>query len=616
MEFTASLSTTDATKVFLQIRGKPLPATVDRPPVHFIAVLDHSGSMGSEHRLTNCLDSMRFLTRFLTARDKLSLVMFNDRATIAMKAVTMDSAGAGQLEHNLQKCAAYGGTNISNAIGCLKECVDASTADAAAYKTGILFLTDGHANEGIVAPQALVQMLRAKLADHPTVAVNTIGYSCNHNTELLQTMAEQNAGSYNVVNDRENVATVFGMLLGSMMSCVGSNLRINMPIETTAQPTALRTEAALDGVDTFAGDIYAETDTQILFTTREGLSNIIVRGYDVVAANDIRVEVPIEAASEAVQTQIAVFELRQDVAGLLGRLATGASGPAMQTQMQQEITTMRARCTAAGLDNPLIAMLDQQLKEAAEVLRNNNLTAETRTLLAQNSGYTQMGRGLRATVSATAETFDVHLPAARSPLVSGGSMVDQDPTGVHTTRSVAEDPFMSPAMRHISGLTATLSQACAIPARSAATGLQRQVARHLTPEEIAAAEQTRALFAPAAATVPNLLSPPPISRLQFATGLFATDSAGTTLSAMPQSAPRSPLLGSLNLTTLANPAGILYPDNLPPLVRQIAAPSRQTSNVSDDSQAALGNRMAFNSPLYVPSTPPPSIPAMPPMNLN
>jgi uncharacterized protein YegL len=613
MEFTASRSTTDATKVFLQIRGKPLPATMDRPPVHFIAVLDHSGSMGSEYRLTNCLDSMRFLTRFLTARDKLSLVMFNDRATIAMKAVTMDNAGAGQLEHNLQKCAAYGGTNISNAIGCLKECVDASAADAVAYKTGILFLTDGHANEGIVAPQALVQMLRAKLADHPTVAVNTIGYSCNHNTELLQTMAEQNAGSYNVVNDRENVATVFGMLLGSMMSCVGSNLRVNMPIETTAQPAALRTEAALDGVDTFAGDIYAETDTQILFTTREGLSNILVRGYDVVAATDISVEVPIEAASEAVQTQIAVFELRQDVAGLLGRLAT--AGPATQTQMQQEITTMRARCTAAGLDNPLIAMLDQQLKEAAEVLRNNNLTAETRTLLAQNSGYTQMGRGLRATVSATAETFDAHLPAARSPFLSGASTVDQDPMGVHTTRSVAEDPFMSPAMRHISGLTATLSQACAIPARSAATGLQRQVARHLTPEEIAAAEQTRAFFAPAAAAVPNLLSPPPISRLQFATGLFATDSAGTSLTAMAQSPATSPLLSGRNLSTLANPAGILYPDNLPPLVRQIAAPSRQTSNVSDDSQAALGNRMAFNSPLYAPSTPPPSIPAMPPMRL-
>ncbi len=328
MEFTASRSTTDATKVFLQIRGKPLPTAVDRTPVHFIAVLDHSGSMGSEYRLVNCLDSLRFLTRFLTARDKLSLVMFNDRATIAMKAVTMDSAGAGQLEHNLQKCAAHGGTNISNAIGCLKECVDAG-ASPTAQKTGILFLTDGHANEGVVAPQALVQMLRAKLADHPTVAVNTIGYSCNHNTELLQTMAEQNAGSYNVVNDRENVATVFGMLLGSMMSCVGSNVRINMPIETTAQPAALRTEPALDGVDTFAGDIYAETETQILFTTREGLSNILVRGYDVVAATDIRVEVPIEAASEAVQTQIAVFELRQDVAGLLGRLAV--AGPATQT---------------------------------------------------------------------------------------------------------------------------------------------------------------------------------------------------------------------------------------------------------------------------------------------
>jgi hypothetical protein len=519
MEFTASRSITDPTKVFLQIRGKPLPTTVDRAPVHFIAVLDHSGSMGSESRLTNCLDSLRFLTRFLTARDKLSLVMFNNQATIAMKAVTMDTTGANLLEHNLQKCNAYGGTNISNAIGCLKECVEAaSSSTEVAAKTGILFLTDGQANEGIVAPQALVQMLRTKLADHPTVAVNTIGYSCNHNTELLQSMAEQNAGSYNVVNDRENVATVFGMLLGSMMSCVGSNLRINMPVETTALPTALRVEPALDGVDTFAGDIYAETETQVLFTTREGLSNILVRGYDVVAGTDIRVEVPITEASPdaAICQQICIFQLRQDVAALLSRLA--AAGSAQQVALQQQITDLRTRCTTAGLDNPLIAMLDQQLKEAAEVLQTNNLTAETRTLLAQNSGYTQMGRGLRATVSATTEAFDVlsYMPAARSPF-SGASTIDHDPVGVHTTRSVAEDPFMSPAMRHISGITATLSQAAAITPAAAVTParIQRQVARYMTPEEIDAAAQTFASLQPATPprTSPLLTaaSPPPIS---------------------------------------------------------------------------------------------------------
>ena len=122
MDFIAARSSDDATKVFVRITGQPAPAAAERTPVHFIAVLDRSGSMNQENRLTNCLDSLRFLTRFLTARDRLSLITFNDTARTPMRAVPMDATGAERLETSLNICA-DGGTSISAAIDCVPDCM-------------------------------------------------------------------------------------------------------------------------------------------------------------------------------------------------------------------------------------------------------------------------------------------------------------------------------------------------------------------------------------------------------------------------------------------------------------------------------------------------------------
>jgi Mg-chelatase subunit ChlD len=579
---TATATSAVQEKLYIQIRGLPRPEAADRPGIHFIAVLDRSGSMGSAGRLTNCLDSMRFLTRFLTARDSLSLITFSGSADIVMKAITMDRVGAELLENHL-RIEAGGGTSISAAIECIQECVVAADP---ALKTGVLFLTDGQANEGIVAPHALQQMLRAKLAAHPNVTVSTIGYGCDHNTELLQVIAEQNSGSYNVVNDRENVASVFGLLLGSLMSCVGSNVRINAPIETTVRPRHLRTADALDGTDVYAGDIYADTETAVLLTTRPGLSELTVRGYNVIEGADVRVAVPIKEAPAPIWLQVKVFELRQDVSELLGELASSSysaatSEAARQSQMSK-IAALRARCTDETIaTNPVIRMLDQQLAESLEVLESNRVNNETRTLFAQNSAYTGMGRGLRATVSAAVS-------------------ISQDPVNGYPEH----DPFSSPTMRQVSGAVHALSQAHSHGHSQAHSHghsqahshghshvpharMQRQVARYLTEDEIQEAELLRAILtsgspsptpatpAPAAASV-MLTSPPPINRLQYATNLFSREASPTLTAILPP--PTSPML------------------------RQIAAPSRQTSNISgDDFQLPPVSRMVFNSPLLGPN---------------
>jgi uncharacterized protein YegL len=548
MDFAAYSIATPAPKIFLKIRGHPLTT---RQPVHFIAVLDTSGSMGANNRLTNCLDSLRFLTRFLTATDRLSLITFSSHAEIAMKAVHMNTGAIAQLEHTLAHCVAMGGTNMSAAINCIQECVQAAPD---ATKTDVLFLTDGQANEGVVAIPALLQMLRTKLQEHPTVTVSTIGYSTDHNADLLRALAEQNAGSYNVVVDREGVASVFGVLLGGLMSCVGANLQITAPADTICLPANLRVTpgAAGAGSSICVGDVYADAETQIVLSVGAAPAILPITGYDVTIAEDFTALVTVAPATAEIEEEATIFELRQEVAALLRRCGAAATEPV--DTLLAAVAILRQRLL--GRTDAVSAMLLQTLTETEEVLRANNLNNQTRVLFAQNSAYTQMGRGLRATVSAA-------------------STVHDDPIHLNATRSaIDEDPFASPMMRMVAGVTQALSVAAAVdpPAfgvqQGQTLGVQRQEARYFTNEEINELNTTFADMigeTPAPAEPSHLQTPPPIHRIQYATTLF---SATTAAVAAP---PTSPLL------------------------RQVAAPSRQTSNVSEGS-VLPPQRLGFQSP--------------------
>ena len=562
MEFTAYAIPTPNPKLYVKIRGQP---QTTRSPVHFIAVLDTSGSMDAEGRLTNCKDSLRFLTHFLTATDCLSIITFSSHASAVMKAVPMDRTGATQLESILSAVVADGGTNMSSAINCIQECLEA----APALKTDILFLTDGHANEGIVGKEALHAMLNAKLRSHsasPTVSVSSVGYGVDHNIDLLRGIAEGHDGSYNVVCNRENVASVFGMLLGGLMSCVGSNVEITAPAATICLPSNLRITPAGSKCKVHVGDVYADTETQILLSLPSTTvpETLPITAYDVATSEDVLVLTAVRVADEVVQQEVQMFEVRQDVSALLRRCSAGAESTAT---LLADVVAMKARISALTAC-PVSAMLLRSLTETEEVLRSNTLNNQTRVLFAQNSAYTQMGRGLRATVSAA---------------YSGASTihgVEEDPD---------DSPFASPLQRQYKQISQALSIA-AVPSNPTTPHytLQRQVACNLTDEEIASLEQFAGELAPLRAPTPlsgaahhlaasPLLASPP--RIQYATNLFQV------------TAP------SLNLSP---PFG--------PLTRQIAAPSRQTSNASNEPPQRLGFTSPEMSPIFSPANAPVNIP--------
>ena len=204
--------------------------TQNRLPTHFILLVDTSGSMEIDNRLGSVKNSVNYLLNFLTPADRISVVTFNNSATnvIVNQAITPENRMV--LMHHISNIRASGSTNLSAGLLNIRNILQ-GTVDG--MKTGLVILTDGYANMGMTSQEQLSRIIQDMKLQYSALSVNTIGYGLSHNGDLLQGLALQGGGAYNIVHSEEHVATVFGSILGGLVSCVAQNVEITIPSDWT-----------------------------------------------------------------------------------------------------------------------------------------------------------------------------------------------------------------------------------------------------------------------------------------------------------------------------------------------------------------------------------------------
>lgn len=417
-------------QLFVKVQGGRIEG---RTATHFVCLLDVSGSMQSERRLQNCVDSLKYVARFLTADDRFSLITFSDTAEVRCDCVQMNEAGQAQVIHTLDQVCTLGSTNMGDALVRLFGVVRGCAERHPTLKQGVLLLTDGFVNMGLVSEDGLVGLVHNFMTEFPRATVTAIGYGVDHNRELLNAVTVRAAGTYNIVRDREDVASVFGAVMGSMVSCVGLNLRILAPRGTTIRETRHMEDVEENLTAISLGDVYAETGSSILLTLPAGitpLTQIGMQVYDVTANATTERSVAIEQASTDVEQEARIYSLRQDVAGLLSMIgrATPADVPILIQKTNLYDSDIDALVALMGDSNAILQILKEEIREARLVLerirtRPSYETSVDISIMGQHARYLSQGGGTRAT--------------------SGG--------GVNLTQAVAHDPFMSPLSRHVSG---------------------------------------------------------------------------------------------------------------------------------------------------------------------
>ena len=183
-----------------------------RTPLALSFVIDVSGSMNSDQKITHTKEALRNSLLELKDGDVVSLVIFNNEARVVASNVIISNATRAGLVAQVDSLGADGGTNIEN--GLVVGYKEMAKFPAANVKRLIL-LTDGQSNVGTVTPDQIAQ--EAAVQRIEGARISTIGLGYDVNATLLRQIAEAGQGHYYFA---ENARTLTKILRDGLQTTV------------------------------------------------------------------------------------------------------------------------------------------------------------------------------------------------------------------------------------------------------------------------------------------------------------------------------------------------------------------------------------------------------------
>ena len=345
------------------------PETIIRTPTHFILLIDVSESMLDERKLENVKRCASLVLNFMNDQDCISLISFGEEAKLHLKRIPADEGNKASIKQAIQTLECNGCTNLSASLGHVRTVCEDST-----QKTGLLLLTDGHANRGVSNAVDLRRLMSSLCTLFPQLSVHCVAYGSDHNQELMRAFAEDNHGSYNVVNTIEDTAFAFGDTLGGLMSCAYQNVRIEVPIGTKVLGPH-KTEQLGGRIWISVGDIYAGTSPLVLFVLPNGeIDEVRIHGMSLPSLESWTIY-PIPQTVQGRQKDIHLAQLRYMCTTILDGLNKWSSKTEAERQIiKQRIEQFTQEINDSFFDGDPIADL---LREEVGIIRNLLARAES-----------------------------------------------------------------------------------------------------------------------------------------------------------------------------------------------------------------------------------------------
>lgn len=379
-----------------------------RTPVHLCCVIDTSASMDNNYKLENVKQSLMFLLDFLTPQDMLSVVTFSENAKTIIHKARLDATEKENARTRISLIESESNTNLSAGIVVIR---DSLISDTTNMKQGILLLTDGIANLGLTRPENIIELVKNTINTFSGTSISCIGYGTDHNIELLQSITTEGGGSYYVVNNIEDVAVVFGDILGGLLSCVSQQVRVILPNNTEVK-TRYAINTINDKMEIVIGDMPAGMEAAFLAKIPNG-NPIILKGYNLQTHTviDINIHVintndnTLQLHGEAHYLRFEVLTLIEQSRNLLLRFASHDDIQAILNKIHACISLITEY--RRNYDHSLWDILLEELNNCKNTLENRN-TIDAADLMTQHAGYLGRMRGIPANMS----------PSSAEPLIS------------------------------------------------------------------------------------------------------------------------------------------------------------------------------------------------------
>lgn len=413
------------------------PADVERIPTHIILMVDISESMLDDHKLENVKKCCELLLTFLNEADKVSLITFGESAKLHLKCVAATEANKTAAQQTIKQLVCDGCTNLSAGLGYVDEVCREST-----LKTGLLILTDGHANRGVTDAERLRGIVGGLRERNTNLSLSCVAYGDTHNADLLRNLAEDAQGAYTIVRGIEDTAMAFGDTLGGLMSCAFQNVELDVPKDTVVHGS-YKTTVDRERLKIHIGDVYAGTKPLVLLdiptAVVRSIDTVLLRGMKLPELSPIRCSL-IADDLEGRDIDIEITRHRYTCAKILNSIRSWSA--AERDGLSGQINGLEEALRDAAFDSHPVANLLRSeitvLRQALERAQCRALGAEDHTMLTQHVATVALGRGFSSPMY------------ARSARGNAWSAPPADPTGIDETSNAFQNPvqeMMSVAMR-------------------------------------------------------------------------------------------------------------------------------------------------------------------------
>jgi len=198
-----------------------------RVPLNLGVVIDRSGSMYDERRLEFVVEAVKFLADNLNSDDKVSIVVFADKARVVLTPdAARDKSAVLKALDNIDELEIGGGTQM--ALG-MRAAIDEVKKNLSGDRLNrVLVLTDGQTYE-----ETACLDLVAKNLDQ--ISFSTIGVGVEFNEKLLQRLAQDSNGKYHFIGNPAEIPGIFEDELQGLRSVTLRNGRIEVTLSQGVQ---------------------------------------------------------------------------------------------------------------------------------------------------------------------------------------------------------------------------------------------------------------------------------------------------------------------------------------------------------------------------------------------
>ena len=194
----------------------------DLRPLNLVLVIDKSGSMADDDKMSRVKASLHTMLAKLRPEDIISIVTFDKRAQVSYPA---NRIGDGYTLRNAIDCIEPDGSTNINA-GLMLGYREAKKYFRKDATNRVILLTDGIANEGVVEPSRIAA--NSSEYNAQGIDLSTIGVGLDLNNDLLRTLARSGRGLYHFISDYKDIDKVFVNEVQSLISSVAKRVEIRI----------------------------------------------------------------------------------------------------------------------------------------------------------------------------------------------------------------------------------------------------------------------------------------------------------------------------------------------------------------------------------------------------